>query len=340
MLMIGSLVVAAAAAGAWWWLRYPDHWACRTADVASGCRHQTVLDLSTLQPGPWSIGTFGFDVSPDGELVAVGLDEPLDTDGFGLGLFDVRTGELRLIVEEAADEGDGAPSWVEQVEFSPDGTLLVAVLNHGPVSELALFDTRDGRRVATPKEHSTYCYGRVGLSADNQLIQCASSVIDLDGDLIERLESENRYAESGMGNWAWSSTGLAANGGHSELTIDRVSVDGNGDEVRSEVVTFEPRSIRVPDPWFDKLSFSPDGTVLARLHAARGSWRMWQLDGPRSDHPASQLELYDTTTGELLMEVLAGSANSLLTWTDDEELLVLDEAGPLTVFDWHDAVGR
>ena len=67
---------------------------------------------------------------------------------------------------------------------------------------------------------------------------------------------------------------------------------------------------------------------------------MWQLDGPRSDHPASQLELYDATTGELLMEVLAESANSLLAWTDNGELVVLDEAGPLTMFDWHDAVGR
>ncbi|MFE7559607.1 helix-turn-helix domain-containing protein [Kitasatospora sp. NPDC057500] len=137
-------------------------------------------------PG-FAYGVNALALSPDRRLVATG-----DSKG-QVALWDTAT---TTRVGELLDHGVGYP--VQDVEFSPDGTLLAAVLTRDPAHRVLLWRVADRRPLPSPvmpmsTTGNTSVAKRVAFSRDGTLLAAGSS----DGDLPGRV-------------WIWRADGGAA----------------------------------------------------------------------------------------------------------------------------------
>jgi WD40 repeat protein len=300
--------------------RYPDRFV-RLLDLASGAliaeRQYTEINQQPV---------LGF--APNGTLT-VGHSRSIEiwqTDGEALiasaDALTAPNGHLPAVYETI----DTRPTWLSNlIRFSPDGSRVILNANftteQGSSVLLLVWDIREQRfilsRIYIPEGHGIYLTSFV--SPDLRYIAVEHSRYDsywMDvfdtatgeeiGDDILAF-NEAQYA-GGVVGFSPDGTKLLL----SEFSITRCGGDYSAnllyDVPTASLTTFYVDYHGASDP-----SFSPDSRLLAR-------------------HTGASIEIYDTSTGERLLQ-LADYYRGSLAWTADGSALVLDHHdGTFTVF--------
>ncbi len=321
------LVVATAALGlSWWWTQPAPDWACAEG-TDPVCRGRVSLDIDAVGLHDVSVAYQGLAVSPDGNEVALfltGASAPgsRDDERAVLGRFDAATGSLIAVVRRVEAE-TGVSGGV--VAYSPDGSLLAAEVYVGGGDRIEVLEVATGEEVHRALEHDGRniigCRGALGLSSDNEFLQCGLSIVRL-GDQSVRPFTDRGFADSD-GALAWSRDYVIADSYGSDSTIKIGAPDAEPDLIIDVAAT------DLGATQWDSLTWRPDGQhIVSMVEAPR--WRRWSLDGPRRGHPGAELTSYDVTTGELRSRITIESQLHRTAWSSNGELVVLDRDFTLT----------
>ncbi|WP_354644666.1 helix-turn-helix domain-containing protein [Kitasatospora camelliae] len=231
-------------------------------------------------PGfPWGVNALA--LSPDGRLVATG-----DSQG-RVALWDAHTTAL---VAELQGHGLGKP--VQDVKFSPDGSVLAAAITREPSRRLVLWRVADRQELPSPvmppsTTAKTTVAKRLAFSRDGALLAAGSSDDDLPGRVwVWRTDAGAAPPVRTLTGHTGIIQGLGFGPGHllasaaTEGTILVRDLDapptGDGQEAPAVFTgqLSDPRS----------LAFAADGRLLA-VGSERGGIRLWR---PPAGVPASQ----------------------------------------------------
>jgi WD40 repeat protein/transcriptional regulator with XRE-family HTH domain len=235
------------------------------------------------------------DISPDGEIIAVG-----DSSGL-VYLWQIATTQLLATFE-------GHTSWVWCVAFSPDGQRLAS---SGSDTSIRLWDVQSGQCLRVLTEH-TGCVWSVNFSPDGQRLASGSDdqtvrVWNLQGDCIQVLQGhtknvysvhfspDNQTLASGSKDESvriWDvMNGKCLNvlQGHTEgVHCVRYSPDGQllasgsfGGSIRLwsgqlHANTYQSKVLHGHTNWVWSMAFSPDGSILAS-GSDDGTLRLWNV---------------------------------------------------------------
>lgn len=180
--------------GAWWWTRPGGSWACFDRSPVECQAALNVFDVEgSPESGVWKLAVDGFDVTPDRSVVAAGLVRRGESGEPPAGLLLVHdlTASAQPEPVTTAPDGERLTS-VEVMNWSPDGTRLVALVSTARADHLVVLD-RTARYVADlplPRDEPS-CSSRIGLSADGTTILCDRSLYDLaSGDRLRLRPNE------------------------------------------------------------------------------------------------------------------------------------------------------
>jgi WD40 repeat protein/transcriptional regulator with XRE-family HTH domain len=188
------------------------------------------------------------DISPDGEIVAVG-----DSSGL-VYLWEIATTKLLATFE-------GHTSWVWCVAFSPDGNRLAS---SGSDTSIRLWDVQSGKCLRVLTEH-TGCVWSVNFSPDGQRLASGSDdqtvrVWNLQGDCLQVLKGHTKNVYSV--HFSPDNQTLASSGKDESIRIWNV-INGNCLNV-----------LQGHNEGVHCVRYSPDGQLLAS-GSFGGSIRLW-----------------------------------------------------------------
>lgn len=327
---IAAVVVLAGFVAADQWSAPAGEWACESN---AACVQTVALDLEAAGAEDGWVGWKAFDLSPDGSQVVVGLqsvNKPGDSENLLVGTFSTETGEL-LATLVRADMVEFAST--DEVTFSPDGTLIAAV-TYDSGGRLQIFDATSGDAVATIIENDDSqvigCSGRLGISPANDLVQCRSALFDIaSGTALGALENRPPYASSRGGSFAWSASGIVADGYRS----DGINIRGSdpASPVQAEIILD-----RLPNRDRSLISFAEtvDGDEQLIVTEDARPWQFWSRE-PRRSHPGARISAFSVTTGTMQwsMDVadrtadLAANGQGLVATISDDAVVMVFEVG-------------
>lgn len=237
------------------------------------------------------------DISPDGQIIAVG-----DSSGL-VYLWQITTTQLLATFA-------GHTSWVWSVAFSPDGNTLAS---SGSDTTVRLWDVHTGQCLRVLKEH-TGCVWSVSFSPDGQRLASGSDdltvrVWNVQGDCLQVLQGheKNIYSvhfspdsqtlasgshDTSIRIWdVASGTCLNVLQGHTEgVHCVRYSPDGQllasgslggvirlwSGQLRSSLSNPDAKVLNGHTNWVWGIAFSPDGGILAS-GSDDGTLRLWNV---------------------------------------------------------------
>ncbi len=250
------------------------------------------------------------DISPDGQMVAVG-----DLSG-RIYLWNIATTQLIATFE-------GHSGWVWSVAFSPDGKTLVS---SGSDASIRLWEVQSGQCLQVLTEH-TSCVWSVSFSPDGQRIASGSDdqtvrVWDLQGRCLHVMagHTENVYSVH------FSPSGKTLASGSKDTTI-RIWNVSNGDCL--SVLQGHTAGVRC-------VRYSPDGQRLASCSQDQ-SIRLWNI--PHAPVSASQ---FDVTvlhghTNQVWSLAFSPKGDMLASCSDDGTLRLwqIPDGHAINVLDCH-----
>ncbi|MBP0451009.1 helix-turn-helix domain-containing protein [Kitasatospora sp. RG8] len=266
-------------------------------------------------PG-FAFGVNALALSPDRRLVATG-----DSQG-QIALWDTAT---TTMAAELLDHGVGHP--VQDVEFSPDGTLLAAVLTQTPAYRVLLWRVADRQPLPSPvmpvsTTGNTSVAKRVAFSQDGTLLAAGSGDGDLPGRVwIWRTNAGAAPPVRTLVDHTGVIQGLGFGDGHR-----LASADTDGTVLVRDLDT-PPRpdggapvlfSGRAPMP--RSLAFAADGRLLA-VGGEQGGIRLWRPPAAPGGPPGGEGAEPQAWPSQDLPQRHVGSVNALALTPDDTTLV-------------------
>lgn len=190
-----------------------NRWPCKRFDSTSGCVSSVKLQIDALDLEPANVRAdfVSLDLSSGGETALVGLrglrvkqnaKEENYKRLYGIvALFNTKDGKLIRVLREleGVRNDDRVPDdqlfddvvLTQDVALSPDGSLAASYGIGENENSLIVQRTADGSRVKTIFERRDSarrgCYSMLDFSEDNQVLQCRSTLHQLDGGQPKRL---------------------------------------------------------------------------------------------------------------------------------------------------------